>query len=130
MDPENITTSAGDVFVRTVFSLAELPIVTFLNNPTAVDAIPEMSPLSYERSALNNPCAASLARLGSFKTPYKAVSKGTKNNNRESAYYIPESNIHMEDPTLYLNDTNQKWLLTVFLQVEDEHFTKNVCVSW
>lgn len=68
-DPENITTSAGDVLVITVRSLAELPIAAFLKNPIAVSATPDRSRLLYELIALNRSCAASLARFGSLSTP-------------------------------------------------------------
>jgi hypothetical protein len=67
-------TSAGEVLVISVRSRAEPPIVAFLRNPIAVDATPPKSPLPYAVNALKRSWAASLARFGSFKTPYADVS--------------------------------------------------------
>ena len=69
LDPENMTTSAGDVLVRIVRSRAEFPIVAFLKKPIAVDATPDRSPFPYELIALNRSRAASLPRLGSLRMP-------------------------------------------------------------
>lgn len=43
-EPENMTTSAGEVFVRTVRSRAESPRAAFLKKPMAVWATPPRSP--------------------------------------------------------------------------------------
>lgn len=69
-DPENITTSAGDVLVITVRSRAELPPAAFLKNPIAVCATLDKSPVPYDCNALNRSSAASLARLGSLRMPW------------------------------------------------------------
>lgn len=69
LDPENITTSAGEVLVVMVRSRADSPMTAFLMNPMAVEATPEKSPCPYEVNALNKSWAASLARLGSLRTP-------------------------------------------------------------
>jgi hypothetical protein len=72
-EPENMITSAGDVLVIRVLSRAVPELVTFLKSPMAVVVTPPISPLLYESNALNRSSAASLARLGSFKTPYGTV---------------------------------------------------------
>lgn len=69
LDPENMTTSAGDVFVITVRCRAESPIAAFLKNPMAVCAMPLRSPLPYALIALKRSVAASFAKLGSFRIP-------------------------------------------------------------
>lgn len=68
-DPENMTTSPGDVLVITVRCRAEFPMLAFLKNPMAVVAIPDKSRWLYESITLNRSRAASLARLGSLRTP-------------------------------------------------------------
>ena len=70
LDPENIITSAGEVFVIILLSRAESPMEAFLKNPIAVCATPPRSPFPYAVNALKRSWAASLARFGSFSTPY------------------------------------------------------------
>lgn len=46
LEPDHITTSAGDVLVWRAFSYPASPLVAFLKKPIAVLAIPDMSPLA------------------------------------------------------------------------------------
>lgn len=70
LEPENITTSAGEVLVNTVRWRAESPLVAFLKKPIAVCAMLPRSPRPYESIAVKRSSAASLARLGSLRVPW------------------------------------------------------------
>lgn len=69
LQPDHMTTSAGEVLVSTVFLYAESPLNADLARPKMDVATPLISPLAYDMTADSKPSPASLARLGSLRTP-------------------------------------------------------------